>query len=121
MMQSNSLIKETERRQAEERAKRVYSSKRERQRDLAANTMGKKVHDIVQFPDDNGDDVVIWIYGDVKKRDFDENDKAIVMISISEPGTQRLILDEVTVKKNRYWLPDGNLLVVALQAGTYSY
>lgn len=116
-----SIAAEAERRQAELRGQFVQDAKRTRQHTLAGNLLNKKVHDIIPFPDNNGDDVVVFVYIDLRTSDFKSGDKATVMIVLSEPQKQRLYFEEVIVRDSRYYLPDGQVLVQALMAGTYSY
>lgn len=117
----NAIDNEARQRQIAEKAKWIHDEYKARQRTLAAQTMGKKVHDIVQFPDDNADDILIWVYIDAKLSEFKPNSQAVVMIVISEPGSQRVIFDQVTVKKNRYWTADGQNLVKSLVDQSYDY
>lgn len=112
---------EAGRRQEELRAKYVVDTKRVRQHTLAGNTLNKKVHDIVPFPDANGDDIVLFVFIEPRQSDFKPNEKAIVMIVLSEPHRQKVYFDEVMVKEARYYQPDGTLLVLALRNGTYNY
>ncbi len=74
------IAEEAARRQAELRARFQVDKKRERQAVLAGGTLGKKVHDIIPFPDSNGDDVVLFVYIDNRKPDFDNGETVTVMI-----------------------------------------
>lgn len=114
---------EVAKRQAAIEAQKVHDPKRARQRQLAIQTMGKVVHDIVgPFPDANGDEIVIWVFSPQgAKRDFRDGEKTVVMVLSNEVGRQRVTFDEVTVKGNRFYLRDGSLLSKVLAEGTYDY
>lgn len=102
-------------------AQLVVDKDKERQRKLAASTLGKKVHDIVDFEDTNGDDVFVWIFCDPKLRDVQPGQRLVVMIVLSEQKQSTIKFDEVVYKEGRYWLADGQNLIVSLQLGAYSY
>jgi len=116
------ILAEASRRQSDEKAKYVVDAKRDRMRDLISQTVGKKIHDIIQFEDNNGDDIVVWVFCQIKKTDLSYDEKVIIMISLSEPSIpQKLYMDIVTFKSGRYWTSAGQNLVIALQGGTYNY
>lgn len=115
------LHAEALKRERRHKAQFFVDEKKKRQRDLASSTMGKKVFDILQFPDVNGDDIVIWVFSDLKTRDLSDGEHVVVMISLSEPDRQYLVFDEAVFKSGRLWTPAGEILVRELQQGSYSY
>lgn len=123
LVKPKDLVEEAKRRQQEYADQFIKDPRREQQTQLLAATLHKRVHDIATFPDNNGDEVLMIVYIDNAKRDFETGDKAIVQIVLSEPGnTHRVYWDEVLIKQSRYFtLREGRPLVAVLREGSYSY
>lgn len=99
----------------------VKNRKKERQRALASKTLGQLVHDIIEFEDDRGDDVIVWVYREPRGRDIVEGNKAVVMILFLEQNRQGTVFDEVTFKGGRYWTDKNENLVLKIKACEYEY
>lgn len=82
---------ETDKRNAERAAALVTDANKDRQRAAAAKILNKRVHDIIEFDSEFGDDVVAIIYVPLKvgtslQRDILLADEVIVQVLYLEPA-----------------------------------
>lgn len=74
-----------QRKKAENLAQLVVDKEKDRQRELASNTMGKIVFDIIEFEDFHGDAVIVWVYAEKATRDLRVGQEVIAMILWPSP------------------------------------
>jgi len=120
MTDPQSIIEEAERRKAVYDAQFIHNRERELQRKLAASTYQKRVHDIFDFTDKHGDDIITWIFAEPNNKDVKEGETVIAMIVFLHPTRQQIRLEKAVVRGGRYYHTDGgseDLLVNKLMAG----
>jgi hypothetical protein len=114
------IAAEVAKRQAANRAQFIKDKHKERQRDLASKTVGKRVHDIIELEDANGDDVFVWIYADLRHREVQPGEHCVVMILNLEQNRNSIVFDEVMFKDGRYWAGE-EIFIVKVQQCNYTY
>lgn len=68
------------RKRAEDIAKLVVDKDKDRQRELASQTMNKKVFDIVELEDRYGDPVLVWVFSQEGTKDLKEGNKVVLLV-----------------------------------------
>jgi hypothetical protein len=122
-MSQAEVAAEVARRQAANKAQFIKDRRKDRLRALASETLGKRVHDIIELEDANGDDVIVWVYTApfvTGKRDISQGERCVVMIVNLEQSRQSVSFDEVTFRDGRYWLGEENF-IIKLQTCDYTY
>lgn len=121
--------------QAENDAQFVVDNDKTRQRKLAADTLGKVVFDIIDFHDNYGDDLLIWVYVEAGTRDLRPSQKVIAMVLWPSPTCHPKFaqpegsacrklgvrFEELTFNQGSLFDDQNRNFIKTLQAGQYEY
>lgn len=113
----------------------VLDKNKDRQRELASQTLGKKVFDIIELDDKFGDPALVWVYADANTRDLAPNQTVIAMVLWPSPtchpsfGSKEgssctklgILFEELKFAQGSLWDSQGNNFLQTIQAGGYPY
>lgn len=114
------LHAEIARRQAENAASFVKNAYKDEQRRVWALTVGMTVHDLVEFEDANGDDLIMTVFRPANLKDVQEGTKCVVQVLILEQRNVRVWFTEAFFKGGRLLDTAGANLIPKLQRSEYN-
>lgn len=115
---------ESARRSAEREAALVKDARKEKQRATASKVMSKRVHDVVEFVSDFGDDVVVFVYvplkvGTALQRDILPADEVILQVLYLETERMMIHFEEARYNGKDYVDLKGEKIFMKAVKGLY--